>query len=136
MHLDEATPHLHIDFVPICSKKERGLPVRVSLKGALAEQGISSKSKRISEWAAWAEIEKKQLTEILRKHGFLHEVKGAHYSHMTVEEYKNAREKIDEINKHVNAYKNKPVEKITSDEAALIKNQNISIDEPEQHRQH
>lgn len=124
MHLDEATPHLHIDFVPICSKKERGLPVRVSLKGALAEQGISSKSKRISEWAAWAEIEKKQLTEILRKHGFLHEVKGAHYSHMTVEEYKNAREKIDEINKHVNAYKNKPVEKITSDEAALIKNQN------------
>lgn len=124
MHLDEATPHLHIDFIPICSKKERGLPVRVSLKGALAEQGISAKSKRISEWAAWAEIEKKQLKEILRKHGFLHETKNAHYKHMTVDEYKDARKKIDEINRHVNAYKNKPIEELTPEEAAMIKNQN------------
>lgn len=44
LHLDEATPHLHIDFVPICTNQKRGLPTRVSLKAALAEQGITAQS--------------------------------------------------------------------------------------------
>lgn len=35
LHLDEATPHLHIDFVPICTNQTRGLSTRVSLKRAL-----------------------------------------------------------------------------------------------------
>lgn len=35
MHLDEATPHLHIDFVPVCHNQTRGLSTRVSLKKAL-----------------------------------------------------------------------------------------------------
>lgn len=42
MHLDEATPHLHIDFVPISHKTERGLSTKVSMKGALREQGFSA----------------------------------------------------------------------------------------------
>ena len=124
MHLDEATPHLHIDFIPICNKKIRGLPTRVSLKGALEEQGFSSKSKRISEWASWAESEKQMLAEVLKKHGFSQDVKGAHYSHMTVPEYKNAKKKIEEINKHVNAFKEKPIENLSPEEVAMIKNQN------------
>lgn len=42
MHLDEATPHLHIDFIPICHSHKQGLSTAVSFKGALAEQGIFS----------------------------------------------------------------------------------------------
>ena len=38
MHLDEATPHLHIDFVPFTTGSKRGLDTRVSLKQALATQ--------------------------------------------------------------------------------------------------
>ena len=56
LHLDEATPHLHIDFVPICTNQSRGLSTRVSLKRALAEQGISANSRKKSEWAVWKNV--------------------------------------------------------------------------------
>lgn len=36
LHMDEATPHLHIDFVPFTTGSKRGLDTRVSLKQALA----------------------------------------------------------------------------------------------------
>ena len=32
MHLDEATPHLHIDFVPVCRGQKQGLSTRVSMR--------------------------------------------------------------------------------------------------------
>ena len=124
MHLDEATPHLHIDFVPVCYNQTRGLSTRVSMKKALEQQGISSKSKKLSEWQAWSDIEKKHLSEIMKKYGFQRDVKGAHYSHMTVDEYKNAKQKVEEINAHVNAYKSKPIENLTPEEITMIKNQN------------
>ena len=38
--MDEETPHIHIDFVPVITGSKRGLDTRVSLKGALAEQGF------------------------------------------------------------------------------------------------
>ena len=38
--MDEATPHLHIDFVPFTTGSTRGLDTRVSLKQALAAQGF------------------------------------------------------------------------------------------------
>ena len=41
LHMDEATPHLHIDFVPFATNSKRGLDSRVSLKQALAEQGFA-----------------------------------------------------------------------------------------------
>ena len=40
LHMDEATPHLHIDFVPFTTGSKRGLDTRVSLKQALAGQGF------------------------------------------------------------------------------------------------
>ena len=32
LHMDEATPHLHIDFIPYTTASKRGLDTRVSLK--------------------------------------------------------------------------------------------------------
>ena len=40
LNMDEQTPHIHIDFVPFIRNSKRGLDTRVSLKGALAEQGF------------------------------------------------------------------------------------------------
>lgn len=42
LHMDEATPHLHIDFVPFTTGSKRGLDTRVSLKQALAAQGLKA----------------------------------------------------------------------------------------------
>ena len=127
LHLDEATPHLHIDFVPICTNQSRGVSTRVSLKRALAEQGISANSRKKSEWAVWKDVEFEYMTEILRKHGFERDIKNAHYKHLGVDEYKaKAAEQteIRSINAHINELKKKNDAEFTIDEVGLIKNQN------------
>lgn len=44
IHLDEATPHLHVDFVPFATGQSRGLSTRNSLSKALEQQGFSAKT--------------------------------------------------------------------------------------------
>ena len=48
LHMDEETPHIHIDFVPFIRNSKRGLDTRVSLKGALAEQGFKGGTRAVS----------------------------------------------------------------------------------------
>lgn len=127
LHLDEATPHLHIDFVPICTNQTRGLSTRVSLKRALAEQGITALSHKKSEWAVWKDTEFEYMTEILRKHGFERDVKNIHREHLTVDEYKDFAEKkaaILAINKQINELKKKKPTELTAEEFELLNNQN------------
>ncbi len=127
LHLDEATPHLHIDFVPICTNQTRGLSTRVSLKRALAEQGITAQSHKKSEWAVWKDAEFEYMTKILRKHGFERDVKNIHREHFTVDEYKDFAEKkaaILAINKQINELKKKKPTELTAEEFELLNNQN------------
>lgn len=60
IHFDEAVPHLHLDFVPICDKEKR-LGYIVSRKGALREMGFKSKSEAQQKsdfmYTRWAEYE-------------------------------------------------------------------------------
>ena len=51
LHMDEATPHLHIDFVPFTTGSKRGLDTRVSLKKALEAQGFAGDSRGGIEWS-------------------------------------------------------------------------------------
>lgn len=124
MHLDEATPHLHIDFLPVCHNQKQGLSTRISLKKALEEQGFFSKSKKQSEWARWAAAEKDAMAGILKLHEFSRDVKNAHYSHMECEEYRQTKAEIEKMNKHINQLKEKDDTEISQEEIALIKNQN------------
>ena len=61
LHMDEETPHLHIDFVPFTTGRKRGLDTRVSLKQALAKQGFKGGSRGDTEWSQWVQSEKEQL---------------------------------------------------------------------------
>ena len=124
MHLDEATPHLHIDFVPICHGHKQGLSTSVSFKGALAEQGIFSKNRTATEQTIWAEKEKQFLQTILRKYGFDREYKNVHRAYMEVDDYKEYAQTIQKMNEHINVIKEKPVEERTAEENALISGQN------------
>ena len=45
IHMDEATPHLHIDFIPVATENKRGLSAKNSLSKALAQQGFKSEGK-------------------------------------------------------------------------------------------
>ena len=51
LHMDEATPHLHVDFVPVATEQSRGLSTRVSMKQALKQQGLKDGRKQ-TEWKA------------------------------------------------------------------------------------
>lgn len=51
LHLDEETPHLHIDFVPFMTGSKRGLDTRVMLKQALAMQSFKGGSREETEWS-------------------------------------------------------------------------------------
>ena len=88
LHLDEETPHLHIDFVPFVTNSKRGLDTRVSLKQALLSQGFKGESKFESEWSKWALSEKQQLASIMERHGVEWEQLGTHNDHLSVYDYK------------------------------------------------
>lgn len=127
MHLDESTPHLHIDFVPVAHKGQRGMPLKNSMSGALREQGFSSSNRMENEWTAWSESERSFMEQILLKHSLRREDKNVHRPHLSVDDYKKAAheaEQISIINARINELKKKPVEELTSEEVTLIKNQN------------
>lgn len=59
LHMDESTPHLHIDFIPYTTGSKRGLSTRVSLKQALVDQGITGEGRSLTERDLWVQKEKK-----------------------------------------------------------------------------
>ena len=88
MHMDESTPHLHIDFVPFTTGSKRGLETRVSLKSALAQQGITGGTKYETEWSIFTRREKEQLAEIMERHGIGWKQLDTHEEHLSVLDYK------------------------------------------------
>ena len=88
LHMDEATPHLHIDFVPFITGSKRGLDTRVSLKKALAAQGFEGGTKSLTEWNQWISSEKEKLSEIMLEHGIEWDQKGTHEKHKSVDIFK------------------------------------------------
>ena len=88
LHMDEATPHLHIDFVPFTTGSKRGLDTRVSLKQALAVQGFKGGSRGDTEWSQWVQSEKEQLAAVMERQGIEWEHKGAHEKHLSILDYK------------------------------------------------
>ena len=88
LHMDEATPHLHIDFVPFTTGSKRGLNTRVSLKQALAAQGFKGGTRGDTEWSQWVRSEKEQLAAVMERHGIEWEDKGTHDKHLSVLDFK------------------------------------------------
>lgn len=94
LHMDEVTPHLHIDFVPFTTGSNRGMDTRVSLKQALAAQGFKGGSRQDTEWNQWVDAEKEQLALVMERHGIEWEKLGTHEKHLSVLNYeKKEREK-------------------------------------------
>lgn len=84
LHMDEETPHLHIDFVPFTQNSKRGLDTRVSLKGALAEQGFKGGTRGTTEWNQWIESEKRALSKVMERYGVQWKQLGTHNKHLSV----------------------------------------------------
>lgn len=94
LHMDEETPHLHIDFVPYITGSKRGLDTRVSLKSALAAEGFTGGTRGATEWNQWIAAEKRELAMVMERHGVKWLQKDTHEKHLSVLEFeKQARAK-------------------------------------------
>ena len=114
LHMDEATPHLHIDFIPFTTNSKRGLETRVSLKKALESQGFVGCSRLDTEWNRWVASEKEVLSQIMLDHDIEWDQKNTHEKHKTVSEFKKEKlvkevekleNKKDELKEQMKTYK-------------------------------
>lgn len=88
IHLDEETPHLHLNFIPWVSGCKRGLETKTSLKAALATRGFVSEGKGNTEWKQWVEAEKEDIALIMSRYGIDWKKKNTHNKHLSVLYYK------------------------------------------------
>lgn len=100
LHLDEATPHLHIDYIPVGHYKS-GVDTRNGIAQALKEMGYGSGKESI---ARWREAECKVLTEICAWHGIQIAAPEKSRGSLTVEQYKEyakVKEQVEEKKEEV-----------------------------------
>lgn len=109
MHLDEETPHLHIDYVPFSTGNKRGLKTKVSLKGALKAQGFVGTGRFDTEWKRWVESEKQCLAEIMERYQMEWLQKGTHEKHLSVYDYEKKMRKAEvaELEQEISVQKDK-----------------------------
>ena len=108
IHMDESTPHLHLDFVPVCDEKRKnGMRVRNSLTGALRQQGLTGEGISNTITMAWLEQEKEHIGQLMLEHGIEWVKLGTHEKHKSVSKYKaeKLREEIDAAESELDAVK-------------------------------
>ena len=93
LHMDEVTPHLHIDYIPVGHYK-RGQDVQNGIAQALKEMDYGEGKMAIAKWRA-AEVE--VLNAICRKHGIEPLPPEKSRGTLEVAEYKEQRHKADEL---------------------------------------
>ncbi len=98
MHLDEATPHLHIDYIPVAHGYKNGMETRNSLTKAFQQMGFAKAvSRKQNETVAWQERERKYLTELCRKRGIEIEALGIQRDNLSLPEYKAAMREVEAL---------------------------------------
>lgn len=72
LHMDEATPHLHIDWIPVAGGYRKGMPLRNALEKAMNQQGLAAQGrtdKHNNGRAVWQDREKDFLVSLCKEHG-------------------------------------------------------------------
>ena len=131
LHQDEATPHLHIDFIPyVTGWKGKGMDTRVSLKQALKSLGFQGGNKHDTELNQWINHEKEVLAETAKQYGIEWEQKGTHEEHLDVYNFKKKERKkevqeLEQEKEHLTAEKEELTAQIAESRADI---QNLKDD--------
>lgn len=97
IHMDEASPHLHLDYVPVAHGYSRGLETRNSLDKAMKQMGFQpeNESRKNNATKLWKESERAVFGEICRGLGLeVEPERKSDRKSLTVEEYKDARDEM------------------------------------------
>lgn len=129
MHLDEETPHLHIDYVPFSTENKRGLSTKVSLKGALKAQGFVGTGRFDTEWKRWVESEKHCLAEIMGRYQMEWLQKGTHEKHLSVYDYEKKMRKaeVQELEQEISGQKD-----IIADQSLILESNKTALQAQQQ----
>ena len=136
MHLDEATPHLHIDYIPVAHGYKNGMETRNSLTKAFQQMGFAKAvSRKQNETVAWQERERKYLTELCRERGIEIEVLGIQRDNLSLPEYKAAIREVEELEQQAEALdsQNEALEKQNDDLAQRTSELAVQAQEMEAH---
>ena len=96
MHLDEATPHLHIDYIPVADGYKKGMKTRNSIFKALQQMGFEKgKGRYDNEVIDWEARERNYLMDLCRERGIEVEIKGDKRDNLTLPEYKAVMRKVE-----------------------------------------
>lgn len=73
IHMDEASPHLHLDYVPVAHGYSRGLSTRNSLDRAMKEMGFApeNESRKNNATKLWKENERSVLVRFVEIWGLM-----------------------------------------------------------------
>ncbi|MBR6148245.1 MAG: plasmid recombination protein [Lachnospiraceae bacterium] len=97
LHMDEATPHLHIDYIPVAHGYKTGLSTRNSLTKAYQEMGIGKALSRTdNETVHWQIRERNYLEELCKERGIEIVALGINRDDYTIPEFKAAMRAVED----------------------------------------
>lgn len=98
VHLDESTPHLHLDYIPIAKNQKRGLETRNSHNLAMKQMGYS-------DYRDFRADMMTELVELCKKYGVERDILHNWSKHADIETFKKigmeANKMVDSIKKEV-----------------------------------
>jgi len=101
IHMDEASPHLHLDYIPVAHGYKQGMTLRNSMVKALKEMGFVPKneSRDNNAMMLWKKHERDYFAQICTSFGLeVEEEQKGRKNRLSVAEYKEARDMmVDEL---------------------------------------
>lgn len=129
LHMDEATPHLHMDYIPVAHGYKSGMETRNSLTKALQQMGFDkAKSRNENETVAWQKREREYLTELCREQGIEIDVLGVSRDNLTLPEYKVAMRKVESLEEQADKIKENNMEQSHENRQLKIEARKLNTD--------
>ena len=113
LHLDEATPHLHITFIPVAKGYKTGLSVRNSLSKSMERFATGEKTRLKNGILGWYAHEREVLKEYAQNRGIEITELGVDRKRLSIPEYKEVKEEIKTLESLKNTLKNEIKEEET-----------------------
>lgn len=136
LHMDEASPHLHVDYIPVATGYKTGMQKRNSLNRALEQQNpefkIPKKEQNPKNNAVifWDKSERLALREICEKHGIEIEVeRPKERLNRTVEQERQFHRDQEELQKREEALQEKQKKAAELQQVEILKSSEMHLKE-------
>lgn len=128
LHLDEASPHIHMNCVPVALGYKRGLEARVSINKTLDNEGFKySRNDNKAQFKAFQHVQADAIAKIMKQETGIERKQGVTNSYKDIHEYKEAQRAIEDKKAEIEKLNNEIAEKreqVVMQNATFESNQN------------